>query len=127
MTEETVSPTTQEEVESASSSEYSEKENAEPSNQHTIQEPSAPNGSCRRHSLTHQPSNLSATEKEYPASYSHAPAVTSPSSQLKNLYNLALKNKPLPTNNVLILNDLIDMLFEERKQRDSKRAYQNAD
>lgn len=104
--------------------EYSEKsdENDEEEYPKSIQEPTEPKASHRRPILTqHQPKSQSKPPSQDPnqqprdmkSSYS----ATSSVSKSSSLHDLAMQFKPLPTNNVLILNELIEQLYDERKQK----------
>lgn len=116
-----------EKVENEGENEKSDKESESDSQEERpkIQEPTQPNASYRRHSLTHQPKEVEHKPKAYSSSYAAAPAV-SQNSNLRNLRELAKKLKPLPTNNLIVLNDLLDSLFDERKELDSKGDFQGS-
>ena len=96
-----------------------------------IQEPTAPNSSYRRRS---QNSNTYNPRMEFNAVDSCQKHHTLPSnrsssstsSQVKNLRDLAMKSKPLPTNNVSILNELIETLYDERMQEAQKGNFEKS-
>lgn len=96
-------------------------------NQKTIQEPKESNQPHRhlartqysrvQHQQRSQSKPASQDSKQQSSEMSSRYSKASSANKGKDLHELATHYQPLPTNNVLILKELIDTLYEERKQK----------